>query len=1290
MPSLFSRSRTFSTPNKKNAPAQDDPYDEFGRAASRLGSVTLSSKKDKKKGTKRSGTLPASALDVDEQHFQFPDGTFLPLNLERPRSEQPPQPDAAGQQGPPPPPRAPDNDYGYLCYDRHVVLGLEQLERLVDVVANELETRGGITTPFIFNNTALDISSSRIKRLIHSFVATCAAPGEREAQAADLKWREEAQFAGPHELGMCLRWGLARVIRSVGGQDVRGLVSWEHYSEWRDAEAALRFPPAHFQMFLPELAPPLQFIIVRLLSLLARLIANSTASGHTPPTLSPLFGPLFFGLGPPTLAFHHAYIHYLRAANAMEHIILAFIRWQDAPRSSSGSATGSAAGLGVPIRLKEWIKGYPANLPFLQNPKAKPQPRKGSRTVRVMSVRRNVRMYSADLVKSASTWGQKTPASSIQSSFALSKEWERIAPSTLKLPPRYSDPYKKRMNMSNSFHPEVSPGSFASSSASSTQTAPSLSLSSTLSSDSSSSEYFGLGNPSTERSADNFRSLTDMKWGEFEDMGFSSIGNDKKLQFDLTESARQERKSKRQTLDWNDFSSAGFSRMDAPLSATLQFSTPVVNTVSTWPAQQAEMHRKLKKQQKALPSFGWDTEPVIGNEEVIEAAFLDVFCDLIYGGGWMDLERGEALDRDCNWALVEYKSLPPARSTVVGGSDPRTDTTLILFEEFVPLEYRQQLAIPAKARRRLPSLFSPSKQKQWKQAATLNGRPYVVGHVPRSPSFREVEFEGMLQGSVGTKVISLSKQRDVRPQPTAPPLPPLPDFPIPPPPSRPAPTLNTLPTPSPSVEPLMETPSKKSRFRLPVSPSVRRSSMVPAEYSTVEFQTRMASYSDDEHNGGEPDDEDEEEKQRRRETRSDAWVDILVGAQGRRMESQAAAGAGADGRRRAIVRRSDPDMASMEVAQVLAAVGKRSVSPGSDVDEVETVPRHHRLRHGEDEDDDESESQSRLAYDQTTDGGHTSGSHGVDVDGGYEGEGEVDEELAPILNARQMAREQRRLGYFDLHPERRPASQMEDPRERLARDSVSDDESEEQVAPIAGFGGSPGSLRPLPRPPGATAPPPPPPALAPVQTQQPQIETRRVPDIKISTNAANGLQQQQQPPPAGQESARTPTGTGATSKTAALIELYRERERTGSVPHPSSAPVVVAPLNVPSRLPVRSASLPVKDKVVVPAPSTPSAISPSGIPVPVPVPVSLPVSAPVAVVGSVGGGSGPLLPPPAGPGANSSSPRIPSPSKVVVGEGEPVVLPVPVPAFVDPGRASPARYVHGAPLQNVLEEEEEE
>jgi hypothetical protein len=36
-----------------------------------------------------------------------------------------------------------------------------------------------------------------------------------------------------------------------------------------------------------------------------------------------------------------------------------------------------------------------------------------------------------------------------------------------------------------------------------------------------------------------FKSLTDLKWGEFETIGFSGLGNaDEKLKFDLTESAR--------------------------------------------------------------------------------------------------------------------------------------------------------------------------------------------------------------------------------------------------------------------------------------------------------------------------------------------------------------------------------------------------------------------------------------------------------------------------------------------------------------------------------------------------------------------------------------------------------------------------------------------------------------------------------------------------------------------------------------------------------------------------------
>jgi hypothetical protein len=100
--------------------------------------------------------------------------------------------------------------------------------------------------------------------------------------------------------------------------------------------------------------------------------------------------------------------------------------------------------------------------------------------------------------------------------------------------------------------------------------------------------------------------------------------------------------------------------MDAPLSTTLQFSTPLANSISSWPDHQADIARKLKKTQKSLPPFGWDTEPVMGTEMVIEEAFMDVFCDLMYGGGWMEIER-EEVDRECNWALVS--------AAVVGSCD---------------------------------------------------------------------------------------------------------------------------------------------------------------------------------------------------------------------------------------------------------------------------------------------------------------------------------------------------------------------------------------------------------------------------------------------------------------------------------------------------------------------------------------------------------------------------------------------------------------------------------------------
>jgi hypothetical protein len=91
--------------------------------------------------------------------------------------------------------------------------------------------------------------------------------------------------------------------------------------------------------------------------------------------------------------------------------------------------------------------------------------------------------------------------------------------------------------------------------------------------------------------------------------------------------------------------------MDAPLDATLQFAPPPP-VAGPAPAQTEAERRRLKKTQRAMPVFGWDTAPVLGPEEFVEEAFVDVFCDLVYGAGWMDTDRVDEAERECNWALV--------------------------------------------------------------------------------------------------------------------------------------------------------------------------------------------------------------------------------------------------------------------------------------------------------------------------------------------------------------------------------------------------------------------------------------------------------------------------------------------------------------------------------------------------------------------------------------------------------------------------------------------------------------
>ncbi|KAH9035224.1 hypothetical protein EDB85DRAFT_2215591 [Lactarius pseudohatsudake] len=1232
MPSLFSRARTTST-NHKSLRPQIDSSDEFGRVTSRgsaRGTATVPGKKDKNLEKTRIRTLSSPKARppgtvVSEEEPLIPDGSFFPLNLEPPPSDLASPSDS--ERGP----REREQDYGYLSYHRHIVLGLEEVDRLVRIVTEELRTRG-LTTPFLFSSLALDVNSSGVRRLIQAFLRTCVA---FPALDAEHTWRDEARFAAPPELAMLLRWGLARILRVSGGHAVRGLISWDMYVDWSEAELAQDYPTTHFKALIAQLEQPVQAIIVNVLSLLARLTAHSSSSGHTPPTLSPLFGPLIFGLGPAALPFHHTYLQYLRATNAMEHVLLSFVRSQDAPSNESsgsfGGGPGSASSLGVPTRLKDWIRGYPAMLPdpaTRSRSQDRLQPRRGARTVRVVSVRRNVRMYTPDLIKSAASWASRpagvTVTGHTPNVFAQSRDWERVAPPTLRLTPRYADSFKKRMDLPPNFHPHIG---VASSNAS-------IASSATVSSvGDSPTDYFGLGKPALA-GEERFRNLTDLRWGEFEAMGFGGLDPaEKKLQFDLTESARTSRAAKRATLTWTDFSSSGFSRTDAPLSATLQFSSPLVNSISSWPEQQADITRKLKKTQKSLPPFGWDTEPVMGTEAVIEESFVDVFCDLVYGGGWMDIER-EEVDRECNWTLIEFKSLPIARSTVSGGTDPRTSTTVFLFEEFVPLEYRQQLSAGVQSKRTLASFFSPGKTKQWKQATTLNGRPYVVGHVPRGLNSREVEFEGLLRGNnSSTKIISLGRdgpvKRDVthsdavasRSQASA----------VPPPSALLTPVATRTPRPEEISSPLFvahreaatlrpSTPTTpaggatKRRFRLPstLTPNSRTSGLTPSVAEDIDFETRLASYSDDELNSINTNMRKLSKHERRR-SKDDAWVDILVASHERRATNQDAEIRRPGGpRSRNVVVRPDPEVASQEVAQVLAGV--RGPSPPFEGDseadiEPMNVPHRSKMNNRGTTPLDDS-------YEPTI----------PESEGQTEADEEELEEEIVLQPSQTQTQQSRRMGYFDLHPERRAAHHQNQDEDTLHElhirapvDNVVEPPRRSDVTEsVYSSSGStpPASPKLTPTPDLRVATTTPTIPQSPPQTPQPTPSPQTPKDLQRQQEVRDRLSGKPGP------------------KAGALIEMYRERERQAAGGAGSSS----SNDNSPSKVGSQKSTLAEKEEAALPATPEPEA----------------------------------------------------EPELALSPEPEVAELMEPPSLDLEQGRNSPFRYVHGAPLHNVVEEEEED
>lgn len=249
---FFSRSRSVPAPDTNGSVDQ--------KSVSETSSVRTP-KKEKKKAAKEQQRLSRVSINDGSSEEPVLEERFLPLTLERP---------PWGSDS--------DQDYGYLSSERHVVLGLEQAARLVDVVSLELQNRGGLDTPFIFSTLGLDINAGAVKRLIKSFIGTCFVLVGKEKENAERKWRDEAKFANMHELAMCLRWGLARITRVIDGVEVRGLLNWDHYNQWAEQEQG------KFLIYLMSVVCEAFLYSSQLSSgAFSRLLTNST---HSPSTHS--------------------------------------------------------------------------------------------------------------------------------------------------------------------------------------------------------------------------------------------------------------------------------------------------------------------------------------------------------------------------------------------------------------------------------------------------------------------------------------------------------------------------------------------------------------------------------------------------------------------------------------------------------------------------------------------------------------------------------------------------------------------------------------------------------------------------------------------------------------------------------------------------------------------------------------------------------------------------------------------------------------------------------------------
>lgn len=397
----------------------------------------------------------------------------------------------------------------------------------------------------------------------------------------------------------------------------------------------------------------------------------------TPSRLARLFGALMFGL-PEDETFEKTYDSYIKVSNATEHLLLAYIRDMSTMEP-------------LPTRLADHVRSYPQVLAGEPN-----RPGRGVRGIPFTLASRAVRLYSIDLLHQAREWDLAS----------RSPEWAACCGNVdgVEREPQLSDRYRKLINLRLSRRPAggaeavggVGPGRHV-------PVAP-------------------YPTPDVEA----YMSLADQAWDEFMSDGFTAP-DQAKLAFDLHESERKARMQGRQSVQWSQFERSGFSLKDDGLESVLAFDDLLQQDVKRWPEERAELLDKLRKTDKAMPPFPYDTTPCVISSPSLDSeatgqwvqkpfsrmddVFPEVYADILLGNGWSN--RDELTHRNANFVIVQYKSRPSPSTVGAQGAgatnatqaslhelDERTDAAWFVIEEVVPAQYRSELEAAGRKKNR--------------------------------------------------------------------------------------------------------------------------------------------------------------------------------------------------------------------------------------------------------------------------------------------------------------------------------------------------------------------------------------------------------------------------------------------------------------------------------------------------------------------------------------------------------------------------------------------------------------